>query len=206
MSLLYCIYYIISRPAIGVLITPLNNERITLCEQVAKICNSHKQDFFEAATLLAAAFPQQDHPSWKCPTLPSLGTATNKKVVCVDFTRCRIIKKQSRVLFVEDDPDVIALLKALFEGDLEHVVMFASTGTAALSFLMLNSFDTIFVDINLPDICGFDILKIIREIPMKKYIISGDDNIEYKEAATRYGVLEYIVKPFAPEKILVAVR
>jgi PAS domain S-box-containing protein len=69
-----------------------------------------------------------------------------------------------RVLVVEDEPDARELLRRLL---VEHKARVTTAGSAkeALDFLKQNTVDVLISDIGMPDIDGYEFIRILRELP-----------------------------------------
>jgi CheY-like chemotaxis protein len=66
-----------------------------------------------------------------------------------------------RVLVVEDDTDTLLLLRLLLRGlplDITH----AGTGSEAVAYLATHQPDLVFVDLNLPDMRGWDVVERLK--------------------------------------------
>ena len=70
--------------------------------------------------------------------------------------------KNIKVLLIEDEPIIQLIHKKMIEG-LGYQVDIASNGFHALKMLKNNCYSILFVDIGLPDMNGFDVMKAIRE-------------------------------------------
>ena len=70
------------------------------------------------------------------------------------------------------------------------------------------SIDIVILDIKMPKISGFEVLKEIKEIsPNTKVLIaSGYKSVETAQEAIKLGASDYIVKPFETEKVLNTVK
>lgn len=103
-----------------------------------------------------------------------------------------------RVLLVDDEKLVRKCLEALFpwdEFDME-VVGGAATGEEALRWLAGNEADIIFVDLSMPVMDGFELLKTINlEYPaMVKIVLSCHAEIKYIQRTIEEGIAGYILK------------
>lgn len=113
-----------------------------------------------------------------------------------------MIKK--KILIVDDEDRIRLLIKdfLLKEG---YLVLEASDGNEALDiYFNTEGIDLVILDVMLPKISGWDILKELREysrVPVIMLTALGDERNELK--GFELGVDEYIVKPFSP-KILMA--
>jgi two-component system OmpR family response regulator len=112
-----------------------------------------------------------------------------------------------RILIAEDDPTIsVGLTRALREAGYatDHV----STGTAADSALSTQTFDLVILDIGLPGLDGFQVLKRIRErknaTPV--LILTALDGIEDRVQGLNLGADDYLVKPFSLRELDARVR
>lgn len=104
------------------------------------------------------------------------------------------------ILIVDDDPDLVALARRWLERE-GHAVDHVGTGPAALEMLALDPLpDLVLLDVMLPRIDGFAVLKKIRadarlaRLPVM--IVSGvADRHEDVARAKALGADDYIVKP-----------
>ena len=85
-----------------------------------------------------------------------------------------------KVLVIEDDPDIIDFMRTAFQvGWPEAELEAANDGATGLSAVESISPDIILLDLGLPDMKGFDVLKQIRlfsNIPIIIVTVSSDEN------------------------------
>jgi len=114
---------------------------------------------------------------------------------------------QGKVLIVEDNKSVLAVLKDLLEDD-GYWVRAVETGQRGRAELKESDFDVCIIDINLPDMDGLDILKESKENGSTASIIIMTARNTMRNAidAMKNGAFEYITKPFENDEILVHVR
>ena len=84
--------------------------------------------------------------------------------------------------------------------DIELINSF-QTAISANNFLKDNVVDTIFLDINLPDISGLDFIKTIKKPPK---IIITTAYPEYALESFEYEVIDYLIKPISFDRFLQA--
>ena len=79
----------------------------------------------------------------------------------------------------------------------------ASNGCEGLIKIKQQTFDIIFVDINLPDINGIELLDKIQELSLlsKLIVITAETNKDYRLDAINKGAFDYIEKPFGFSEI-----
>lgn len=104
------------------------------------------------------------------------------------------------VLYIEDSAANVALVEHLItrRGDLKFLS--ASTGTQGVEMACEHLPTAIMVDINLPDINGYDVLKYLRSIPATAHIpamaLSADAYFHQIEQGIAAGFCQYLTKPF----------
>ncbi len=103
-------------------------------------------------------------------------------------------------IIVEDDPTFRVVLKRNVENKPSlNLVGVAGNGKEAIKLINRKSVDLVFLDINLPDMTGFDVIDLAKDLdPSKVIIISGSKEDGIK--AFDYGITDYIVKPFEKER------
>jgi DNA-binding response OmpR family regulator len=109
------------------------------------------------------------------------------------------------VLSVDDEPDVLALIRHhLTRAGCEVVT--ASSGRAALEVINTRRPDLVLLDLMLPDIDGFALCEILRReavtaaIPI--LIISAWNTSDSRELGLELGALDFLTKPFSPRVLV----
>jgi DNA-binding response OmpR family regulator len=117
---------------------------------------------------------------------------------------------QHRILIIEDNPDTRQIYKDVFERE-GFTVLVAEDGEKGLKFALATVPDIILLDLMLPKIEGFEILRQLRtndetkNIPV--LIFSALSDAADRKKATALGVTEYSVKGFtSPKQIVSRVR
>ena len=79
----------------------------------------------------------------------------------------------------------------------------ASSGEVAISSFKKNLPDVVFLDIELPDMDGQEILKTIKSTKQNAFVvmISAHSSVDNVKTAISNGASGFIVKPFSPKKI-----
>jgi len=121
-----------------------------------------------------------------------------------DF-ECNRVKK--KILIVEDDERIARTIsKGLDEMGFETEIAFG--GKIALKLALSNSYDLIILDLNLPEINGYQVAERIRKESMKVPILmltalgETDDKLEGFEK----GADDYMVKPFDFRELLARIN
>lgn len=107
-----------------------------------------------------------------------------------------------RVLIVDDETDICLLLSGLLRrlGYLPTCAHFLEEGR---HFLRTQEFDAVFLDLNLPDGLGFDLLPTIKKInsETKVVMISAFDGVAERKRASEQGADYFIGKPFTRKSV-----
>ncbi|HNY11673.1 MAG TPA: response regulator [Candidatus Wallbacteria bacterium] len=109
-----------------------------------------------------------------------------------------------KILIIEDDVTNSYLIGKIFEllNRFEYVV--ANNGTDALKLIASSDFDIILMDLNIPDINGIDITRIIRQSNIKVPIIAmtGDVTEQALNSCYDAGMNGFISKPFVVTELI----
>ncbi|HWD39860.1 MAG TPA: response regulator [Fimbriimonas sp.] len=113
---------------------------------------------------------------------------------------------QATILVVDDKPSNTLALEALLE-PLGGQVVSASSGREALRYLLRNEVAVILMDVQMPDMDGYETASLIRERPRTQYtpiIFITAVNTDERQAFQGYsvGAVDYITKPFNPDILL----
>lgn len=111
-----------------------------------------------------------------------------------------------RILIVEDDPSIANLQKDYLELS-GFSVKIVNSGTDGLKSLEKDTFDLVILDIMLPGMDGFEVLKTIREkedIPV--LLVSARAEEIYKINGFGLGADDYITKPFSSGELVARVN
>jgi two-component system OmpR family response regulator len=112
-----------------------------------------------------------------------------------------------RILIVEDDKELAdGLAQSLREGG--HAVDWVGDGMAADTALRATPFDLLILDLALPQIDGFEVLKRLRARQGKTLvlILSAEDEIDARIRGLDLGADDYLTKPFALGELEARVR
>lgn len=113
------------------------------------------------------------------------------------------MKKPRHVLIVDDVHDMRSLLKTtLIKFDVQNIHE-ASNGQKAIAQYAEVGHDLVFLDINLPDISGLEVLQTLLERNSRAHVVmvSGESSVENVREALSKGAKGFVVKPYSPGKI-----
>ena len=113
-----------------------------------------------------------------------------------------------RALIIEDSMEVGEAVSLCLQMRWPEVdLSIAAEGTRGIEILQSESFDIVILDINLPDITGFEVLKRIRSFSNVPIIIlTVREKEEDQVRGLEMGADDYIVKPFRPRDLLARVN
>ena len=114
---------------------------------------------------------------------------------------------KARLLLIEDTPSILRIYHEIL-ARLDVELIDASTGAGALAVLRETVPDVVLLDLELPDINGVEILRTIKKrgLPSVVIVVTAHGSVKVAVDAMREGAYDFIVKPFAPERLLVTVR
>jgi ribonuclease P protein subunit RPR2 len=154
----------------------------------------------------ASLSPQQVTPGPSAPTAPpwSRGAGTRES----ESPPRHPDSRGARVLFVDDDAGLLALLRATFElVDIE--ISEARTGVEAAAVIAAEPPDVVVLDIGLPDISGLSLCRRLKGDPATSWIgvvlLTGAGS-ESEEPARAAGADAFLRKPFSPLELLAVVE
>lgn len=113
----------------------------------------------------------------------------------------------SRVLVVDDEPAIRRFLRTSLTAEGYHVFE-AEDGTSALEMLKRSPMDVLVLDLGLPDIDGFDIIRRLRDggSAMPIIVLSSRTDESGKVQALDLGADDYVTKPFGVDELLARLR
>jgi two-component system OmpR family response regulator len=114
---------------------------------------------------------------------------------------------EASLLVVEDDPNILELLSASlrFAG---FDVRSATSGSSALTSALEQRPDLVVLDVMLPDVDGFDVIKRLRaegdRVPV--VFLTARDGTDDKIRGLTLGGDDYVTKPFSLEELTARIR
>lgn len=112
--------------------------------------------------------------------------------------------KQASILIVDDDPTNLRFLQEVLKN--EYKVYAAPSGERALAFLEKALPNIILLDIEMPHMNGYEVIKRIKEDSKLKTIpilfLTAQEGREKEQEAFDLGAVDYILKPITPGIVL----
>ncbi len=111
------------------------------------------------------------------------------------------------ILLVEDEPDIARNIIERLEGEF-YRVEWANDGNSGLEKALFETYNLVILDVMLPGIDGFSILRKIREnkISTPVLMLTALGDIENKVRGLDSGADDYLPKPFAMDELSARIR
>jgi two-component system KDP operon response regulator KdpE len=116
------------------------------------------------------------------------------------------LKDGKLVLVVDDEPRMIGFIRMNLEIE-GHQVIEAHSGVEALEAIRTKLPDVVLLDVMMPDLDGFETLRMLREfsnIPVIMLTAKGEEND--KVYGLELGADDYVTKPFGPRELSSRIR
>lgn len=112
-----------------------------------------------------------------------------------------------RILIVDDEVRLAEALGQIMTQN-KYIADIVNDGEAGYDYAMSGIYDVIILDVMLPKMNGFDIVRKMRENNEKTPVIllTAKDEIADKVTGLDCGADDYLTKPFSPEELLARVR
>ena len=107
-------------------------------------------------------------------------------------------------IIVDDEPLAIRILEK-YVADIPYLSLLGSFDSplAAMRFLQQQQVDLVFLDINMPELSGINLVKALRQPPLIIFTTAFPD---YAVEGFELDAVDYLVKPFAKERFIKAVQ
>jgi DNA-binding NtrC family response regulator len=112
------------------------------------------------------------------------------------------------LVIVDDEPDLLDLLKLILTEKTDHKILTTSDPHQAIEWCKSYKADLLISDLRMPEMEGIELLKIVKQIDpnLPLILITAYGTIESAVEAMRHKAFDYITKPFKKEQILMTVE
>ena len=111
------------------------------------------------------------------------------------------------ILIIDDEKEICESIKMILEYE-GYIVNYNTSALNGLKDFSNNKYSAVLLDIQMPEMNGFEVLKKIKEgnTSISVIIISAHGSVENAVKATRLGAFDFIEKPIDRDKLLISVR
>ena len=112
-----------------------------------------------------------------------------------------------RVLLIEDEPTTAKAIELMLAAE-GFTVYKTASGEEGVDLGMLYDYDVILLDLNLPDLHVYDVLKQLRvgKVQTPVLVLSGISEMETKVRSFGFGADEYVTKPFDRAELIARIH
>jgi two-component system nitrogen regulation response regulator NtrX len=112
-----------------------------------------------------------------------------------------------RILVIDDEAAIRDSMRMILEYE-GYEFLGAATGEEGIALADRESVDLVFLDIKMPGMDGLEVLARLKTVaePLPVVMISGHGTVATAVEATKLGAFDFIEKPLATERILLAIR
>ena len=112
-----------------------------------------------------------------------------------------------KILIVEDDPHLSEALEQIMK-DQGYFADAVDNGMDGLYYASNNDYDVIVLDVMLPKMNGYDVIKMLRKqkVATPTIMLTAKSETDDKIEGLDSGADDYMVKPFSPKELLARVR
>ena len=116
-----------------------------------------------------------------------------------------------RILIVDDNRNNLFTLRSLLNEHIEADIIEADSGSEALNIILKQSIDLIILDVQMPEMDGFETARLItsrkknRHIPIV-FLTAAYKSEEFQQQGFSIGAADYLTKPIEPSQLINRVR
>ena len=108
----------------------------------------------------------------------------------------------ARVLIVDDEPDILLMLRVNFEADGFETAL-AADGETAMKRMADERFDLVVLDVMMPLLDGWGVLERVKQLadPPRVLVLSARTSSPDRRRALQAGAVAFVAKPFSPTQL-----
>lgn len=115
------------------------------------------------------------------------------------------VEEKPNILLVDDRPENLLALEAILES-MACTIFKAQSGKEALWLVLQHPIDLILLDVQMPEMDGFEVAKLIHEKQATKdiqiiFITAISKEQQYVEKGYEVGAVNYLFKPIDPDEL-----
>lgn len=111
------------------------------------------------------------------------------------------------ILVIDDEKEICESIKMILEYE-DYQVDYSTSPEKGIEMIESGQFDAVLLDIQMPGMNGFEVLKKVRDqgIETSIIVISAFSSLENAVKATKMGAFDFIEKPIDRDKLLLSIR
>jgi len=111
------------------------------------------------------------------------------------------------IIIIDDEKEICESIEFILEYE-GYAVDSTTSANEGINKISSGNFSALLLDIQMPEMSGFEVLKKVKEInpSLSVIIISAHGSIENAIKATKLGAFDFIEKPIDRDKLLISVR
>jgi two-component system, NtrC family, nitrogen regulation response regulator NtrX len=111
------------------------------------------------------------------------------------------------IFIIDDEKEICESIKMILEYE-DYEVDYSTSALEGIEKIFSGSYSTLLLDIQMPEMNGFEVIKRVKEKnqDISIIIISAHGSLENAIKATKLGAFDFIEKPIDREKLLISIR
>ncbi|MBE9580360.1 MAG: response regulator [Proteobacteria bacterium] len=113
-----------------------------------------------------------------------------------------------RILVIDDEPDMLMLLRMMIEENTDHEVETTNNPSEGIKLFSEKDYDLVITDLKMPGLDGIELFDEFQEIKpdIPVVMITAYGSIETADEAMKKGIADFITKPFRKDTILFTIN
>jgi chemotaxis protein CheY-P-specific phosphatase CheC/ActR/RegA family two-component response regulator len=109
----------------------------------------------------------------------------------------------TRILICDDSAMARKQIARALPGDWNTELLYAGNGREALAVVRESRADLLLLDLNMPDMDGYEVLEVIRheDLPVMTLVVSADIQPEARKRVIAQGAIDFLKKPVNPGQV-----
>ena len=151
------------------------------------------------------AIVRETSPSQNSPNPASSATATNSSATASSVPIPQLPPASSKILLVEDI-ELNQRVAQLLLQSMGYSADVASSGETAIAALEQQTYDLLFLDLNLPELNGYEIFQRVQALPHKPWVIVMSAAVDQasRDRCNSLGMTNFVPKPISREALTLA--
>jgi len=113
-----------------------------------------------------------------------------------------------KILVIDDELDMLALLRMIIEDNTDYGVETTNNPSEGLKMIIQEDYDLVISDLKMPGMDAIELFDEVKEIKpdLPMIIVTAYGSLETAEEAMKKGVADFITKPFRKDNILFTIN